>query len=195
MDDQDERKPAEGGFALYRQLFRSFFRVGILTFGGGYAMLPILRREVIETNRWCTDEELADYYAVGQCTPGIIAVNTATFIGYKLAGIPGGIFATFSLTLPSFVIILLIAAVLQNFASYPVVINAFAGIRAAVVALIVNAVLKLLKSSVVDKITLCIFAAVTVLSVMFSVSPVVFVLAAGLCGIAVKVWGEAAKRK
>lgn len=179
---------------LYLDLFRAFFRVGILTFGGGYAMLPILRREVVETHPWCTDEELADYYAVGQCTPGIIAVNTATFVGYKLAGIPGGIFATFSLTLPSFFIILVIAAVLRNFAGYAIVKNAFAGIRVAVVALIVNAVIKLLKSSVVDKLTLCIFVAVTLLATILSVSPIVFVLAAALCGVAVKVWGEAAKK-
>ena len=179
---------------LYWQLFQAFFRIGALTFGGGYAMLPILRREVVETHPWCTDEELADYYAVGQCTPGIIAVNTATFVGYKLAGIPGGFFATFSLTLPSFIIILIIAAVLQNFADYAIVKNAFAGIRVAVVALIVNAVIKLLKSSVVDRLTLCIFIAVTVLAALLSVSPVIFVLAAGLAGIAVKVWGEAAKK-
>ena len=180
--------------ALYLRLFRAFFRVGILTFGGGYAMLPILRREVVETNAWCTDEELADYYAVGQCTPGIIAVNTATFIGYKLAGVPGSVFATFSITLPSFIIILIIAAVLQNFADYAVVKNAFAGIRVAVVALIVNAVVKLMKTSVRDTLTWVIFIAVTLLSVCLSVSPVVFVLAAGLCGVAVKVWKEDAKK-
>ena len=178
---------------LYRQLFQAFFRVGILTFGGGYAMLPILRREVVETHPWCTDEELADYYAIGQCTPGVIAVNTATFVGYKLAGIPGGIFATASICLPSFIVILIIAAVLQNFAEYPVVINAFAGIRVAVVALVLKAVLKLLKTSVVDKLTLCIFIAVLLLATIFSVSPILFVLAAGLLGVCVKVWKEAAK--
>ena len=187
----EERKPSP---RLYRELFRSFFRVGILTFGGGYAMLPILRREVVETRGWCTDEELADYYAVGQCTPGIIAVNTATFIGYKLAGISGGIAATYSLTLPSFIIILILAAVLQNFADYPVVINAFAGIRVAVVALVLNAVLKLLQSAVVDKLTLCVFVAVLLIAVIFSVSPVLLVLAAGLLGVVVKVWKEAAKK-
>ena len=178
---------------LYRDLFRAFFQVGLLTFGGGYAMLPILRREVVETHAWCTDEELADYYAVGQCTPGIIAVNTATFIGYRQAGILGGILATYSLTLPSFIIILIIAAVLQNFADYPIVINAFAGIRVAVVALVLNAVIKLLSSSVVDKLTLCIFVAVLLCSVILSVSPVILVLAAGLLGGVVKVWKEAAK--
>lgn len=179
---------------LYWHLFKAFFRVGILTFGGGYAMLPILRREVVETNAWCTDEELADFYAIGQCTPGIIAVNTATFIGYKLRGIPGGVFATLSLVLPSFIIILAIAAVLENFAHLPVVINAFAGIRVAVVALVLTAVLKLLKTSVVDKTTLVIFLLVFILASVFSVSPVWFVLAAGLAGILLKTWKEAGRK-
>ncbi len=187
----DEKKRPEH---LYRELFRVFFRVGILTFGGGYAMLPILRREVVENRPWCTDEELADYYAVGQCTPGIIAVNTATFVGYKLGGIPGGIFATLSLVLPSLLIILVIAAVLQNFAEYALVKNAFAGIRVAVTALVLNAVLKLFKSAVVDKLTLCVFIAVLLAVVIFGVSPVVVVLAAGLLGVVVKTWGEAAKK-
>ena len=185
----DDKKPS---LRLYWELCRAFFRVGLLTFGGGYAMLPILRREVVENHPWCTDEELADYYAVGQCTPGIIAVNTATFVGYSQAGIPGGILATYSLTLPSFIIILIIASVLRNFADYPVVVNAFAGIRAAVVALVLNAVLKLMQTSVVDKLTLCIFIAVLLLAVVFSASPIVLVLAAGLLGVCVKVWKEAA---
>ena len=157
-------------------------------------MLPILRREVVETNAWCTDEELADFYAIVQCTPGIIAVNTATFIGYKLRGIPGGVFATLSLVLPSFIIILAIAAVLENFAHLPVVINAFAGIRVAVVALVLTAVLKLLKTSVVDKTTLVIFLLVFILASVFSVSPVWFVLAAGLAGILLKTWKEAGRK-
>ena len=179
---------------LYFDLCRAFFRVGLLTFGGGYAMLPILRREVVETHPWCTDEELADYYAVGQCTPGIIAVNTATFVGYKQAGILGGILATYSLTLPSFIIILLIASVLQNFADYAVVKNAFAGIRVAVVALVLSAVVKLFRTAVKDKLTLCVFLAVLLVMVIFSVSPVVLVLASGLLGIGVRVWKETAKK-
>lgn len=196
MAPEDSRTCEEkhtGRPGVLGELFRVFFSVGLLTFGGGYAMLPILRREVVERRPWCTDEELADYYAVGQCTPGIIAVNTATFIGYRQAGIAGGILATLSLTLPSFIIILIIAALLTNFAEYPVVKNAFAGIRAAVVALVLNAVLKLLKSSVVDRVTLIIFIAVLLCAVIFSVSPVLLVLASGLAGIVVKVWREAAK--
>ena len=178
---------------LFFELFWTFFQVGALTFGGGYAMLPILRREVVEKRGWCTDQELTDYYAVGQCTPGIIAVNTATFIGSRQAGIPGGILATYSVTLPSLIIILIIAAVLKNFAEYAVVKNAFAGIRVAVVVLVLNAVLKLLKSSVVDKVTLVIFAAVMILATALSVSPVVFVLAAGFAGVVLRVWRGAGK--
>ena len=117
-------------------LFVTFAKVGVCTFGGGYAMLPILQREVVEKKGWATEEELTDYFAVGQCTPGIIAVNTATFIGYKYRGIPGGVLATLGLVFPSLVIITLIAAFLSNFADIPVVQHALAGINAAVVCLL-----------------------------------------------------------
>ncbi len=178
----------------YWQLFKSFFRVGILTFGGGYAMLPILRREVVEDHPWCTDEELADYYAIGQCTPGIIAVNTATFIGFKLKGIPGAVAATLSLVLPGFLIILVIASVLENFAHLPLVINAFAGIRVAVAVLVFNAVLKLLKTSATDKITWIIFLLVFLLASVLPLSPVVYVLAAGLAGVGLHTWKEVGRK-
>lgn len=171
---------------MYWELFKSFFRVGILSFGGGYAMLPLLRREIVEKHAWATDEELADYYAIGQCTPGIIMVNTATFIGYKQKGALGGVWATLSAVLPSYIIILAIAALLQNFADYALVKNAFAGIRVCVVVLIFNTVLKLFKSGVKDKAGLVIFALVFVLAAVLSVSPVVFVLVAGAAGLFLK---------
>ena len=126
-------------------LFWTFARVGGLTFGGGYAMLPILQREMVEKRQWVSDEELMDYYAIGQCTPGIIAVNTATFVGQKRKGIVGGIVATLGVVFPSLVIITIIAAFIQNFADLAVVKNAFAGIRVCVCVLILNAVIKLLK--------------------------------------------------
>ena len=107
-------------------LFFTFARIGGLTFGGGYAMLPILQREVVEKRKWVTNEEIMDYYAIGQCTPGIIAVNTATFIGQKCAGNIGGIVATLGVVFPSLIIITLIAAFLQNFADLAIVKNAFA---------------------------------------------------------------------
>ena len=175
---------------IYWELFITFFRMGAITFGGGYAMLPILQREVVEGKGWCTDQELTDYFAIGQCTPGIIAVNTATFIGYKLRGIPGGVVATYALVLPSLIVISIIAALLQNFADYALVQNAFAGIRVVVAVLIINAVVKLLKSSVIDKLTLCVFVAVALLAYFVNLSPVVFVIAAGAIGVAVQVWGK-----
>ena len=129
-------------------LFWTFCKIGALTFGGGYAMLPLIQREIVENKKWSTEKEILDYYAVGQCTPGVIAVNTATFIGYKLKGIIGGIIATLGVVFPSLIIILIIAAFLQNFADLAIVQSAFAGIRVAVVALIITTVVKLLKSSI-----------------------------------------------
>ena len=127
-----------------------------------------------------------DWYAIGQCTPGVIAVNTATFVGQKQAGVWGGIFATLGVVFPSLVIIMIIAAFIQNFAHLPAVQNAFAGIRVCVCVLILNAVVKLWKKSVVDWKTLLIFMAVFVCSVFLSVSPVIYVIAAALAGIIVK---------
>lgn len=170
-------------------LYCTFFRVGLFTFGGGYAMLPLLQREVVEKKKWATEEEILDYFAVGQCTPGIIAVNTATFVGYKEKKIPGGILATLGVVSPSLVIITIIAALLANFAHIPAVQNAFAGIRVCVCVLILNSVIKLLKKSAVDKLTWAVFIAVFLGSVLLSeVSPIIFILLAALLGIAVKVW-------
>lgn len=168
------------------RLFITFAVVGVTTFGGGYAMLPALQREVVEKRRWATDEEVMDWYAIGQCTPGVIAVNTATFVGQKLAGVLGGIFATLGVVFPSLVIITIIAAFIQNFAHLPAVQSAFAGIRVCVCVLILNAVVKLWKKSVVDWKTLLIFIAVFACSVFLSISPVVYVIAAALAGIVVK---------
>lgn len=167
-------------------LFLVFARIGGFTFGGGYAMLPILQREIVEKRQWATEEELMDYYAIGQCTPGIIAVNTATFIGEKRKGVPGAIAASLGVVFPSVVIITVIAAFVRNFQHIEAVQWAFDGIRAAVVALIVSAVLKLGKKSVVDVATAAIFLVVAVLSVLTNLSPAVFVVAAGLCGLLLK---------
>ncbi len=168
-------------------LFLTFARIGGLTFGGGYAMLPMLQREVVERRGWATEEELMDYYAIGQCTPGVIAVNTATFIGSKNRGILGGIAATLGVVFPSLVIISVIAAFISNFADLAVVKDAFAGIRVCVFVLILNAVVKLGKASVKDALTLCICIAVLAASVLLDLSPIVFVLCAGVTGIVAKV--------
>lgn len=170
----------------YFNLFYTFAKVGVCTFGGGYAMLPILRREVVEDKKWATDEELADYFAIGQCTPGIIAVNTATFIGSKQSGIAGGIMATLGLIFPSLLIISVIAACLSNFQDIPAVVHAFAGIRACVCVLIINAVIKLCKSSIIDIFSAVIFGAVFLVSAMWGLSPALVVVVCGILGVAVK---------
>lgn len=174
---------------IYLDLFLTFAKVGVMTFGGGYAMLPILQREVVENKHWATDEELMDYYAIGQCTPGVIAVNTSTFIGKKYKGIPGGVAATLGVVFPSLIIITLIAAVLSNFADLPVVQNAFAGIRICVCVFIFNAVVKLWKSAVKDIPALLIFLLVLLGSVFLDLSPMVYVLCAGILGVILTVMG------
>ena len=177
----------------YADLFLTFARIGGLTFGGGYAMLPMLQREVVEKRGWATEEELMNYYAIGQCTPGIIAVNTATFVGQKTAGILGGIIATLGVAFPSLVIICIITAFIQNFAELAVVQNAFAGIRVCVCVLIFNAVLKLWKKSVVDKAIAIICILILLGSILTDLSPILFVIVAGVLGVILKNKGGQAK--
>ena len=187
----DSRKPRErsilkkNGASLWT-LFWTFAKMGVMTFGGGYAMLPILQREVVESKHWVSEEEIMDYYAIGQCTPGIIAVNTATFIGQKKRGIAGGIMATLGVVFPSVVIISILAGLITNFSHLVWVQNAFAGIQVCVCVLIFNAVMKLLKKSVVDKRTATIFVVVLVGSVFLDLSPAWFVIAAAVAGILLK---------
>lgn len=189
---------------LYLDLFLTFAKVGVCTFGGGYAMLPILQREVVEKKSWAVEEDLADYYAVGQCTPGVIAVNTATFVGSKLKGVSGGITATLGVVFPSVVIITVIAAFLQHFMDIQWVAHAFAGIRAGVCALILSSILKLRKSTLVDVPTVILFIAALALALtgnFLSIptdtlwgqalnllcSPVIIVLLSGVAGLCIRV--------
>ena len=167
-------------------LFLTFAKVGVMTFGGGYAMLPILQREVVENKGWTTDEELTDYFAIGQCTPGVIAVNTATIIGQKRRGILGGIVATLGVVFPSLVIIAALAGVITTFSHLAWVQHAFAGIRVCVCVLIFNAVLKLWKGAVKDVWGLVIFLVILALSVFTKLSPIIYVLAAAVAGLLIK---------
>ena len=165
------------------QLFVSFCKIGALTFGGGYAMLPMLTRELAENRGWVTNEELLDYYAIGQCTPGIIAVNTATFVGYKRKGVLGGIFATLGIAFPSLVIITLIAGLLQNYAHIEFVRHAFNGIRVAVVALILSAVVKLWKTGVKNALGVILFLLAFISVVVLNLSPIWIVIVAVVAGL------------
>ena len=164
-------------------LFLTFCRIGGFTFGGGYAMLPMIQREVVQKKRWATDDEVMDYFAVGQCAPGVIAVNTATFIGYKRRGILGGIVATAGVVFPSLIIIMIIAAFLNNFSQLPVVQHAFEAIRAVVGVLICNAVIRMWKKTVIDKICALLAIVAFFASAIFDVSPIIIVLAGGAIGI------------
>ena len=168
------------------EMFWTFAKMGVMTFGGGMAMLPILQREVVDNKHWATEEELTDYYAIGQCTPGIIAVNTATFIGQKEAGIAGGIAATLGVVFPSLVIITILAGLITNFSHLAWVKNAFAGIQVCVCVLIFNAVMKLRKKSGVDKKTAVICVVVLLGSLVLNLSPVWFVILAAAAGILLK---------
>ena len=185
----------------YVSLFFTFAKIGVCTFGGGYAMLPILQRELVDNKGWATEEELADYYAVGQCTPGVIAVNTATFVGYNRMGWLGGVVATLGVVFPCLVIIMAIAAFLSNFMHLDVVVHAFNGVRAGVVALIFYSILKLLKTSLVDWKTRLIYVVVLLLGAVgvwapmpggalgqvlgALCSPVFLVVVSGLVGLAI----------
>lgn len=167
---------------MYLDIFLTFARVGAFTFGGGYAMLPILQREVVEKRHWVNEAEVMNYYAVSQCLPGLIAVNTAIFIGNKVKRSRGGFLAALGVVFPSLVIITLIAAFISGFASLPMVQNAFAGIRACVLVLILNAILKLRKGAVADLFSLIICAVIFLLSVLTDLNPIFSIIAAGLAG-------------
>lgn len=189
------------------KLFAAFFRIGLFTFGGGYSMLPMLEHEVVKRHNWVTQEEMLDYFALGQCMPGIIAANVSIFIGYKRRGTVGAILSTLGVVLPSLIIITLIAAVLENFSHIPAVQHAFAGIRVAVAALIASAVVKLFKSNVLQKkresdeggnallrrniLPLFLCAAAFVLVGFADVSPVYVVIGAAVAGLLLMKRGEA----
>ena len=170
------------------ELFLAFERIGGLTFGGGYAMLPMLQREVVENKGWATEAELMDYYAVGQCIPGVIAANTAVFVGNKVKGLAGAIAASFGVVSPSLVIIIAIAAFIQSFSELEIVQNAFAGIRIGVCVLILTAVIKLFKKAIVDKFTFALFAITFALAIFVDISPIIFVIVAAVAGMIVHVF-------
>ena len=177
MSDATEKKTS-----LW-SLFITFAKVGVMTFGGGYAMLPILEREVVTNHGWSTSEQMLDYYAIGQCTPGVIAVNVSTFVGYKTRGIMGAIVATLGIVFPSLVIITALASVLKMFQDNVYVSKAFAGIRIAVCALMAFAVIKLAKKAVSGVSTAIIAVASLLLEIFLGVSPIIIVASVVVFGI------------
>ena len=170
---------------LYWELFVTFFKIGLFTFGGGYAMIALITAACVEKKGWITHDDMMHITVIAETTPGPIAINCATFVGQKHRGTAGALFCTLGVVFPSLVIITLIAAFLSNFAHLPVVQNAFAGVRVCVCVLIFNAVTKLWKKSVKDKVGVVICLAVFLVSVIFEVSPVLCVLLAGVAGVVI----------
>lgn len=173
----------------YAQLYWAFLRIGGLTFGGGLAMLPMLKFELVEKKNWITEEDLLDCYAIGQCTPGIIAVNTATYVGYKKKGVMGGIVSTLGMVTPSLVIITLVAMCLQAFMENIWVQHALMGVRAVVCALMLNTVLTLAQKSLVNKTCYVICILAFLLAMFTGIPTVCIVILAALCGILIQVMG------
>ena len=152
-------------------------------------MLPMLQREVVEDRKWCTEEEILDMYAIGQCTPGIIAVNTATYVGYKQSGFIGGLFATLGIISPSILIICLIASILQNFLHLPAVVHALSGIRIVVCALMLNTVVTMAKKGIKDALGAILFAGGFILACFTPVPTALIIVIAGIIGVIAKKTG------
>lgn len=165
------------------RLYLAGLKIGAFSFGGGYAMIPLLRRETVERRGWLTEEEMLDFYALAQCLPGLIMINTLALTGRKKAGAAGAVAAALGAITPALVIITVIAAVLTGFADAPVVKNAFAGIRVCVCVLVFNSVCSLWKNSVKDRLALAVFLLVAAGSVFLPLSPVVYVLLAAAAGL------------
>ena len=175
---------------LLWQLFFSFFKGGLFTFGGGYAMIPLLQAELVEKRKWISESDLMDSFSIGQCTPGIIAVNVATFCGDKMKAKTGAVIATFGIIVPSMILIILIASVLHNCLDNPYVIHAFAGVRIVVVALIAETLISFWKKGIRDKTGIAIFLVSTGLLIGLGVSPAVIVLLAVAFGLILQKWGR-----
>lgn len=176
------------------ELFLTFARISASCFGGGYAMLPFFQQELVEKKGWLTDEELLDLNAVAQCTPGVIAVNTATFCGYRTRGVSGALCATLGILAPPILIVLVISAFFWTYADNPWVQYALTGIRACVCALIINSTVKLYKKAVLDVPTLLIFLGAFVLAAFVGLSPAILVIAAGAVGLALQALRKGAGR-
>lgn len=167
----------------YIEIFITFFRVGLFTFGGGYAMLPIAEREIIDKRGWITQDQLIDYYGIAQVSMGIIAINTCALIGYQVKGKRGATLAAFASAAPSIIIITLIAMVLENFMNIPVIISMFSAIRVGVTALIVNTAIKLARKGIIDIKGLALFSISFISITFFKINPIILIVFSALFGI------------
>lgn len=170
---------------IYLQLFLAYAKIGAVTFGGGYAMLPIIKREVVDKRGWSTEQDVIDSYAIGQCTPGVIAVNSATLVGYQKGGVLGAVCATVGVVSVPILIIISIASVIEAYAENVYVQHALAGMSVAICAIIAVTVAKLIKKSCKDIPTIAIAAIVLALSLAFDLSTVLLVVCAALAGVVI----------
>ena len=175
------------GLMRYVQLFTAFFKIGLFTFGGGMSMLPMLQRELVESKQWLTEEEILNYFAIGQCTPGIIAVNVATFCGYKRAGLSGAIVSTIGIVCPSWIVITLIAGSISRFSDIVWIQRAMKGVYVAVAALLARAVFTFGKKIITDFVTAGIAAGAFLAMSVWNVSGILIVLAAGIIGFCAQI--------
>ena len=171
----------------YVQLFTAFFKIGLFTFGGGMSMLPMLQRELVESKQWMTEEEILNYFAIGQCTPGIIAVNVATFCGYKRAGLSGAIVSTIGIVCPSWIVITLIAGSISRFSDIVWIQRAMKGVYVAVAALLARAVFTFGKKIITDFVTAGIAAGAFLAMSVWNISGILIVLAAGIIGFCAQI--------
>ena len=171
----------------YVQLFTAFFKIGLFTFGGGMSMLPMLQRELVESKQWMTEEEILNYFAIGQCTPGIIAVNVATFCGYKRAGLSGAIVSTIGIVCPSWIVITLIASSISRFSDIEWIQRAMKGVYVAVAALLARAVFTFGKKIITDFVTAGIAVGAFLAMSVWNVSGILIVLAAGIIGFCAQI--------
>ena len=171
----------------YVQLFTAFFKIGLFTFGGGMSMLPMLQRELVESKQWLTEEEILNYFAIGQCTPGIIAVNVATFCGYKRAGLSGAIVSTVGIVCPSWIVITLIAGSISRFSDIVWIQRAMKGVYVAVAALLARAVFTFGKKIITDFVTAGIAVGAFLAMSVWNVSGILIVLVAGIIGFCAQI--------
>ena len=166
-----------------KKLFITFFKIGAFTFGGGYAMIPLIQKEVVDNQQWFTDDDILEIIAIAESTPGPIAINTATFIGYRTCGFLGSFFATLGVVLPSFFIIMVVAYLLRDFAEYTVVKYAFFGIRAGVMALLLKSFWTMLKKCPKNAVAYTI-AAIAFITSVLSLNTLVIIISAAVIGLA-----------
>lgn len=169
-------------------LFLTFFKIGAFTFGGGYAMIPLIQREIVEKHGWITDEDILDIFAIAESTPGPIAVNSATFVGWRVAGFLGATCATFGVVVPSFIIILLISFLLTTFADIAVVQYALFGIRAGVLALLIKALWTMYKKNPKGLVAYLIMGASFLITAFFDVPVIAVLIGCALVGLGTSLW-------